>query len=383
MRSSKALILLAVVTMAVVVAAMISRQSPRSYTPDESLLLPELLGVINDVVQIQGTGGTGSFSLHRDESGWRVEDKSDYPASSAKVREFLLGMTQLKRLEAKTQNPELYGKLGVADEGGEATESMRLRLGTGEDEVVAEVIMGKRAPSKIDPAHTELFVRLPEDPQVWLVEGALPDYRAPKDWVDDEIFKVDPQRIRQVQVIHPDGEKVTVRRGDASATDYELVEKPPPAEVESAYDVNSIATSLANLRLEDVKPASAVVEGKAGLAAELITFDGLRLSLQTLEQDDISYIQLKATFDPSLTESAAIATASDEQTAKPSVAAEPGGEETVLKSPDEVALEVERLNSRLNAWVYQLPDWRLESLAKRAGDLLKQPEEEQGEADKR
>ena len=382
MRSTKALVVLALITLAVVVTALISRQAPRSHAPEHSLLLPDLLGVINDVVTIRGTGGAGSFTLERDESSWRINEKSNYPAAPSKVRQFLIGMTRLQRLEAKTQNPELHGKLGVTDEGDGETESIRVRLDTATANTVAEVIMGKRAPSKADPARTELYVRLPNDPQVWLVEGVLPDYRTPKDWLDEEIFKIDPQRIRQVQVVHSDGETVTVRRRDRSATDYELVERPPQAEIGAAYDLNSIATSLANLRLEDVKPANEIAEETGDLAAELTTFDGLRLTLQTFKLDDASYIRLKASFDPAVIEPAEEVSDSEEQTGKPSPTDDQGGEGRELESPESVEEEVVRVNSRVADWVYQLPDWRLESLAKRTSDLLKQPEKDEKDQDK-
>src|SRR5690606_19131546 len=71
----------------------------------------------NDIrtIRIRTAGDVLEATLVRGESGWAVEERDGWPVDVGKLRDFLLKLAQAKRIEAKTDNPSLYYKLGVED----------------------------------------------------------------------------------------------------------------------------------------------------------------------------------------------------------------------------------------------------------------------------
>ncbi len=203
-------------------------------------------------------------------------------------------------------------------------------------------------------------MRIAGDPQSWLAEGKMPDEKSALKWLDQRLLDLNPDRVREVHVTHPDGQKVVVRRKDPSVADYELVGLPKGAEIESAYEVNSIGNTLTNLTLDDVKPALAVsFDGKGPLTVELSTFDGLRVNMQAIKDGDQDLARFSAKFDSFLVEQSKTDTS------------EKPDKSSSLKQTEAVKQEVDELNKRWKEWVYVIPRYRIDSLAKKKSDLLK------------
>lgn len=360
MRNKRALTILGIATLVVVLTAIFARQQTTSIPQQDEKLFPELLTHINETAEIIGTSNEGTFTLLGREGRWLVKEKHEYPADADKVHQLLVGLSQLRRIEPKTSNPELYGKIGVEDVTVEGAKSLRITLKSADGRVLADLLVGNRQLSKANPNLHEYFVRLAGEPQSWLVEGKIPEEKSVLKWLHQRLLDLNAERVRKVQVMHPDGHKVVVRRKDPSVADYELVGLPKGAEIDSAYTVNSIGNTLTNLTLDDVKPAADVsFDGKGPLTVELSTFDGLRVNMQAIKDGDQNLAHFSATYDSSLVEQTR--TDVDE---KP-------GNTSPLKQTEAVKQEVDRLNKRWKAWVYIIPRYRIDSLAKRQSDLLK------------
>ena len=362
----RTLVMLGVATAVIVLAAIVVRQQTTIAVPQQGgALFPKLLTRINDVTEVEGTSAQGSYTLLLHDGRWVVKEREAYPADTSKVRQLLFGLAQLQRVEPKTSNPELYGKIGVQDVSAKGADSLQIKLSDAKGETLAELIVGKDQLSKADLSKREYFVRLPGDPQSWLVEGEFPRDKPPSNWLQKNILRVDARRLREVRVTHADGQRVTVRRKDPSAEDYELVGLPKGAEIESQYAVNSIADTLTDLSLDDVRPATAVDFSKKGaLSAELATFDGLRVNMQAIKDGNNDLARFTASFDPSLIENTdspkqeGAATANEKK-------------KNPLKQADEVKKEVEELNARWHDWAYVVPGYRVDTLAKKKSELIK------------
>lgn len=363
---SKTLVMLALVTVVIALAAILVRQQSTAIPQQGKTLFPELLTRINDVDEVKGTSAEGTYTLQLRDGRWVVKDKEAYPADPNKVRELLFGLAQLQRIEPKTSNPELYGKIGVQDVATKGAESLQIKLSDAKGQTLAELIVGKHEPSKANLNQREYFVRLPGDPQSWLVEGKLPDDKLPSNWLQKSILGLDARRVREVRVIHADGQHLTLRRKNPSAADYELVGLPTGAEIESPYAVNSIADTLTGLALDDVRPASAVnFDKKSMLSVELSTFDGLQVNMQAIKDGKNDFARFNASFDSSLIKK------TDGGKQKTNVATESGGKKNLLKQPDDVKKEVEELNARWHDWVYVVPGYRVDTIAKKKSELIK------------
>lgn len=363
---SKTLVMLALVTVVIVLAAVVVRQQSTAIPQQGKALFPELLTRINDVTEVKGTSVEGSYTLQLRDGRWVVKEKDAYPADTDKVRQLLFGLGQLRRVEPKTSNPELYDQIGVQDVDAKGAVSLQIKLSDAKGKTLAEIIVGKHQLSKADLNQREYFVRPPGDPQSWLVEGKLPEDKSPLNWLRKDILGLDPGRVREVRVTHADGQHLTLRRKNPSTADYELVGLPTGAEIESPYAINSIADTLTNLALDDVRPATAVdFKNKDLLSVELSTFDGLRVSMQAIKDGKSDFARFSASFDPSLIEKA--------DSAKQETMAATASEtkKSPLRQADDVRKEVEELNARWHGWVYVVPGYRVDTIAKKKSELIK------------
>ncbi len=368
MLGRKTILVLAAVTVVVALAAIFSKQDSSAIPGQGEPLFPELMAQINDARQVSGISSDGSFTIKRRDDGWVVEEKSNYAADADKVHRLLLGTAQLTRIEPKTRKPEFYAQLGVEDVDADGSQSLKFMLKNAGGDALADFILGTRRPATGNPNLSEYFVRVPGNPQTWLVEGKLPDDKNPINWIDREILELDSKRVRAVRVTHANGDKIIVRRPDPSADDFELVGLPKGAQIKDIYAVNGIGNGLTNLSLDDVKSASAIRQdkNKAAMSVEITTFDGLRVTMHTRKNGKENLAWFSAAFDPALV----YKDAKPEKTETGSEAQD-ADEQTGLKAADVVKQEAETLNTRWQGWVYVVPQYRVDSVAKKKSDLIK------------
>jgi hypothetical protein len=368
MRNIKTLVILGLVTLVVVLAALFIQETPTVIEGSGDLMFPDMRARVNDANEIKVSHQSETVTVVRRDHSWVVLEKSNYPAAEDRVRQYLIGLAQLRRLEPKTRKPERYTELGLDDIGEKNTKSAHVSVTDSNGGKIADLIVGDRRPAKSDPSESELFVRMQEDPQSWLVEGKLPNYYTTTDWLDKTILKLDRKRIREVNIIHEDGEEVAVRRQDKTANDFQLLNVPKEAKVKSTFAINSIANAFADLTLDDVLPETEKkIEAGAGLRAELTTFDGLRIIMETVKDDDDTFARFIANFDPTLIADKKAHEAAEADSDK---SESRSGQPPEGKDAEAVKNEVERLNTRWQGWSYKLPSYRINSIAKRRNDLL-------------
>jgi hypothetical protein len=298
----------------------------------------------------------------------------------------------LRILEPKTENPELYDRLGLQDKDQEGSLSTTVTLKTPNNPEAALVIVGNQRPAKGNPRMSDIYVRQPGDPQTWLVIGNLPLEKVAGEWLDKEITALTSKRVHRVTVTHPGGETLVVSKGKPEDLDFQLDSVPAGYKVASQFNVNNVVGTLVQLSLEDVSKEGAVnFQDHSGVSAVLETFDGLRLHVHTAKEADKIFGKVSAEFDPALVRPVdasptsekgekmpAPASAQDEKTmelkeggppTEKSSAPSPK-EDSVLKKPEEVQKEVVELNQRLQGWVYELPQFRVENFSQLKKDLI-------------
>ena len=117
MKTKTLYILIAAAVLALIIAVVINHSSaPQSGVSEQAKpLVPGLKEHVNDVngITVTGAGNKTLLTLRHDKDGWVIAEKSNYPIDIAKVREFLLKLSQATLLEQKTSNPKRYAELGV------------------------------------------------------------------------------------------------------------------------------------------------------------------------------------------------------------------------------------------------------------------------------
>jgi hypothetical protein len=351
MLSVRSFLALCLITLCVVAAAIVVSGDSEAIPGSGKPLFPELMSRLNDIEEIRLASASEEFVLERSDGRWTAPGKSGYPADADKIHKLLIGAAGLKRVEPKTADPGRYLKLGL---GGEASRAVSYRLEADDNATVAELIVGDSSPAKGDPDLSEFYVRADEDPRVWLVEGKLPRGGTLLDWLQRTVAGIDRARVRETQVAHASGERVTVTREPGARDEFRLLNAPPSKTVDGQWKLNDIGRLFSSLELEDVRPKDeASLQGEPDYVVTMRTFDGLVVRMDVFKGEERALGVLKAEFDPSEVQA--------------------GGtpEEKAPPSAEEVRAEASRLNAEWARWAYLLPGFKLDALARSHGELLK------------
>ena len=170
--NTKSLTVMGLIAVVLIVMALVISQPQESQPPlSGQPVFPGLMSKVNDVTELVVKAQSGTITIVKNGEAWAVKEKHHYPANIGKVREALLGLGELKTVEAKTKKPELYERLGLEDVDAEGSISTSVSLKDSAGTTLADVIVGKQRPSKGTQGQDEVYIRKPEDPQTWLVQG--------------------------------------------------------------------------------------------------------------------------------------------------------------------------------------------------------------------
>ena len=312
MRRGRSILVLAAATAVAVGGVLTLDREPDTAARSGELVFPALLDQVNAVARVRVTGHEGTFTLARDGQVWVVEEKERHPVEPDKMHNLVIGAAGMKRVEPKTGNPDLYPKIRLEDPSGEDAKSARFVFEDASGAELANWVLGDRRPSKSDPARTEIYIRVGDDPQAWLVEGSVPGGRTIIDWLDRLVARIDRQRLRAVEVAHAGGAVVAVRKTLPTDVDFTLDRVPEGREIDARYRINDIGRFLEDLRFEDVVPASTLdFPGSVDKRVRITTFDGLRIHLETVMRDGEAFARLQAEVDETLAEAAKAARAAE------------------------------------------------------------------------
>lgn len=105
-----------------------ARPQPQAVVSRE-LLLPELQGKLEGVTALDvQVPGQPDLRLARKDGVWVLPAKADYPAAGQPVATLLRALAEARKVEAKTANPELHGRVGLAEKGESSEQGRASRL---------------------------------------------------------------------------------------------------------------------------------------------------------------------------------------------------------------------------------------------------------------
>ncbi len=368
-------------TLAILLGALLVMRQETMNRPDQGrTLFPNLKTELNLIKKVIIETKDHTVTLVRQEHAWVVQEKDGYLADMGKIRQILIGLAELTVKEPKTKNPELYGKLGLNDVKAEEHSATLVTVIDGKEQAKATIMIGNSRPAKGGSAKEEIYIRLPDNPQVLLTSGTLQLKTKPDEWMEKHLLNIDSQRVQSLRVVHPDGETIVLQKGVPTDTDFQLQQIPNETSIQSQFTLNNMADTVAHLAIQDIRPAPEKDSDPTNvLTAILETFDGLRLTLRTHKADGKQLATLVGAFDETLVqpdEEPDTPTKDDEEKSKMTDSQSETPRLTPkLKSPKEVEREVDALNTHAKQWVFILPDFRVEALSKRMKDLTK-PEKE-------
>jgi hypothetical protein len=347
------------------------RQALQSEAYTGGPLLPDLQARVNnvDAVRLQSQEG-GVINLVRQGGIWVVQNHYSYRANPDRVSILLKQVATLEKIEPKTAKPQNHARLNLDDPAGENALGTRITLKANGEEV-ADVVIGLVSP----PDHGGgTFVRLFSEDQTWLAKDEVKPRRRLLDLLDRSVVNVDGRRIRSVDiqrsaVKNDEKEPITISKETPSQDKYNLSASIPAGfQPKADHELSSIARVPDFMVLEDVKPATDL---KWDHPVETIfeTFDGLRLTFRSAVQKDgkVWSSVAAATTNRSLN-------LDDYIVANKAADTEAGRIAGQMRTPEELAEEVERLAGRLNGWAYRLTDYKAKRLTATSQEVIEKPE---------
>jgi hypothetical protein len=258
-------------------------------------VFPSLASKVGDVAAVTITRAAGSFNLTRQSNGgWGVAEKSNYPADGSKVRQVVLGLSELTLVEPKTAKPDSYPRLEVEDPAKEGAKSSLVMVKDASGAKLGELVVGKRRVDRLGTGIDGLYIRRPGDAQSWLAKGTIELQPDAKDWLDKKVVNVPAARVKSVTLTQPDGAKVVLQREKAEDK-FAVADAPADAKMKSDYTVSEPGSTLDNLELTDVQPEASLPVPSDGLfQAEIATFDGLTVKVRVFEKDGTNWLRLAA-----------------------------------------------------------------------------------------
>lgn len=339
--------ILAVVTLVFVALAWNASGTAESGSglQEEALAaFPSFADRVNDVAELEIVGHDAHFAVKQTDGAWGLVEKSDYPVDFERVRDVVVRLSELEPLEAKTRRPDRFALMGVQDPAEEGSTAKRVVLRDAQGETLCDMIVGD---TKFKGRTATVFVRPTGVNQAYQCEGRVTFEADPLNWIDREVLKLENGKVEDLVLEYPDGEVVRIARvGDSR--DYAVQDVPAGKMPTHASVANAPATALSFLRLDDVRPRAAVDFSVAPRCKATYTCDdGLVLTVELAEVEEATWARLTASFAP------------------PAEGADVDPEDA-----SHAEVEARALQRTFDRWAYQLPDFKADSIAKRAADLL-------------
>jgi len=295
------------------------------------LAFPGLASRLAGAERIELKKPDATLVLERHGEVWVLPEKGGYPVRPERVREMLVGLTELRLAERRTADPEQFDRLGLSDPAKQGSTALLLRVLDGAGTPLAELVVGRRRVRTQGDVPESVYVRRPSETQTWLAEGRLPVDADAQLWIDRDIANLPSSRIQRLEVRREGEPPLILARTEGAEAKLAIVE---PAEAPPADEValDEIGRAFEYLTFVDVKPeaeipGTALGEGRFGLTEDLA------ITVFPHKSGDTLWIRLKAE-------------------------AGPQGEE-----------EAERLNTRWSGWAYQVGSWKEKAFVPRLEDL--------------
>jgi Domain of unknown function (DUF4340) len=290
---------IAFVTVGLAALAMIEQSSEVAPHYKPQPFLPGLAGEVRNIARIHVVSKTGAVDvLFRPEKGWVVASHDDYPAAFDRVRETIVGLASLETIEPKTGRADWLHYLDL--EPPPKGEGVAVTLQDGQGRTLADVITGKNEDIGDPSGAVGLFVRQADNNQSWLARSVFQPKANVNDWLDKQVLQVDMTRIQEADVNPVTGPSYEVRRDKPSDADLNIVDMPKDRQLTYAGVPDGVAGAITGFTFDDVQPAKNFdfSDGAHGARMVVKTFDGLIVTVHTIQQGQTYWATISADAAP-------------------------------------------------------------------------------------
>jgi Domain of unknown function (DUF4340) len=316
------------------------------------LVFPQLAVRASSIASVRIERDGAAFALKRDGETWVMPERDAFPVETDQARRFLLELGALRVLETRTANPALHAELEL-DGAAKDQKATRVTLLDAQGAAIADLLVGRSRMGRQGTAGDGTFLRRASENQVFLARGRLAPERDAAKWLERRVANVERERVAKVELVAIDGERLSAGKAGPGDGDIELARVPEDRKVKSSFDVNLLASTLEGLDLEDARKAEGLDFDAAKERAEYRTFDGLVVRVDIVQERDLRWARVRASFE-------APATPVDP-------AAHPNAR---LRTPEDAAKQAEEIAARARGWAFRFPDFKFEQMTRRTADLV-------------
>lgn len=341
---NKRLLILFLITIAVIVTAgIISRLRAPQSNIEKVLLFPNLDNQINNISRISIKGNSNTVELLNKDNKWIVTNLDNYPADFNKVRTSVINLSLFRIADEKTDNPDLYSRLGVEDPSGKDSSSILVTLFDKPGRKIASVIIGeKRQSSGSKPG---LYARIPDQKRALLVEGTLDISANSVDWIKRELMHIPSEAVKNIKIQYPGGRVFEINKESKDQSDFDIKGESGDIPSASKIIINRMATGLEELRADGVMAANNFTFPEDSVTTTVTTFNGMMVTARLAQQNGHSFAHFSFSAVPGMPAEMNV----NNQAA--------GGNTDTVKTEDLI-----KQLSALSDWVYQIPDFKYEAL---------------------
>ncbi len=363
LRSFLFLLVLTAATTAAAIAVLLDERIRSSDPVAGAMLYPGLLERVNEIDFVEvSTIADGTVSARREDERWGVTQRHGYRADFEMLRRMIYNLASIELIEPRTSKPALYPKIRVEDLGERSAQSIRIVAKAG-DETVADLLVGLARPEETGGG---VFLRKSGEAQSWLARGGFQPVQRLTRFLERNIANVEQRRILRTRLTHADGETVTVSRAGLEEMAWVLEEAPPQGrKAKAVHELSPLTSWLDFLIFDDVRPAAEVDFSKSLVAGRFETFDGLVIEVEMVAQDDDYWVALAAspgTADPRV---------QPLLDARKTMEADKleGSLQMALRTPAEVAAEIDEINATAGGWAYRVTDYKTDKFRSRLAEV--------------
>ena len=286
-------------------------------------LFPDLINRLNEIEVISIEHKNQNLTFTRDSNKEWILMENNYPVDKERIRNTLIGLSRLEKIEPKTALPEFYPDLQVEDISAKEANSYLLTLLNIDGQPLTSIIIGKSV-NGITWNGQGYFVRFPNEAQSWLVRGNFDITGDAYSWLMTRILPLSAGKISSVTLTN-DAQKreITYTR---PAPSYPLLSSSVSDDFfqTSPEFTSKMEKALLSFTFEDVFPLPSPVSQKTpATSIKIETQDGLKIHLSLFFEEGIPYVTV-------------------------SFAATEKAKDTVKK-------EAERLERLHQKWLYKIP----------------------------
>ncbi|MCG8546636.1 MAG: DUF4340 domain-containing protein [Alphaproteobacteria bacterium] len=346
--STRALTILAICTLVgVLLAAWAINQEWSSWGAREhqTKVFPDLNEQLDTVDRILLDGANGRMTLKRQGDGWLLEESDDHPVRNKAIQRLLFSLSELSRLEPKTEMPERFAKLQLEDPTAKGAKSMRVQVLNKQGGALSDIVVGKENLMLQVIGEGGVYIREPGKKQAWLASGDLTVGAELKDWLQNRIMDIAADRVERATISHPNGDVLTVVRDLSKEKNFAFEDLGANEKLQSDFYPSDIGRALADLEMSDARKRHKVpFDADKTTKAEFRTVDGLTIRLELMTVDGEDWLRV----------------------ASISIGDGPAADMKALEK------EIAQISTRTKDWAYQLPEFESVHLKKRRSEVVEE-----------